>query len=97
MGRPTDRTSTAYYDTAAAPADGSASGAGNIFNYGTSDDSYTLEYELCHASQHVNINAALNAVIEPVLGTNGFNAALVFAAESGNSGADSYVAGDASV
>ena len=96
LGRPTDRTSTAYYDTAAAPADGSASGAGNIFNYGTSDESYTLEYELCHASQHVNINAALNAIIEPVLGTNGFNAALVFAAESGNSGADSYVAGDAS-
>ena len=95
LGRPDSRTS-AYYDTAAAPTDGSASGAANIFDYGTSDESYNLEYELCHATQHVNINAALNAVIEPVLGTNGFNAALEFAAESGNSGADSYVAGDAS-
>ena len=57
---------------------------------------YNLEYELCHATQHVKINAALNAIIEPVLGSGGFNTALEFAAETANSGADSYVAGDAS-
>ena len=85
LGRPVYR-SAPYYD-APYTLDGST--------VTSSDASYNLEFELCHATQHVNINNALNGVVEPILGTGGFNADLVFAAESGNSGADEYTASDA--